>query len=45
VSIGLAGIPVDNGFFNRYEAYLKNIPSDSNNACGNGLTGTLETQE
>ena len=48
VSIGLlkkAGVPVDNGFFNRYEAYLKSIPPDSTINCGNAGGVISETQE
>ncbi len=48
VSIGLlkkAGVPCNDGFFHRYEAYLKSIPRDSNKTCGNEVGKITEAQE
>jgi hypothetical protein len=48
VSIGLlkkAGVPCTNGFFNRYETYLKSVSSDSDNKCGKATGIISETKD
>ncbi|MDD5672961.1 MAG: transglycosylase domain-containing protein [Chitinivibrionales bacterium] len=48
VSMGLlkkAGIPCPNGFFARYDAYLKSVAPDSFKTCGNAAGTISENQE
>jgi hypothetical protein len=40
-----AGLPAENGFFSRYETYLKGIPPDEHAACRGVLSHITENQE